>query len=144
MSSFRIFIAAILAAALAACAGQGARTTAAGGGASASAAERAKARWTAIVEGRFEDAYGFLTPGVRSATDREAYAKEQAVKPVHYKSVTATAESCEADSCIVTSDLEYEVKIPLAGVGSQTIAASVEERWIRIDGTWYYLPDDLR
>lgn len=140
MSATRISAAAALSLLLAACASPGPRATTAG----ASAAERAKARWTAIVEGRFEDAYGFLTPGVRSATDRETYAKEQAVKPVHYKSVTATAESCEADSCIVTSDLEYEVKIPLAGVGSQTIAASVEERWIRIDGTWYYLPDDLR
>jgi hypothetical protein len=143
MSRFRIYPAVLLCLLLAACASPGTRGTSSALQ-SATAAERAKARWTAIVEGRLDAAYEFLTPGARSTQSREEYVEQQAVKPVHYKSVTATAESCEADSCIVTADLEYEVRIPLAGVGAQTIAASVDERWIRLDGTWYFLPDDLR
>jgi hypothetical protein len=140
MLRFRFLAAATLCGLLAACATPGPRAPAAG----ATAAERAKARWTAIVEGRLDLAYDYLTPGTRSTQTRDVYVKQQAAKPVRYKTVTDAVESCEADSCIVGVDLQYEVKIPLAGVGQQTIEATIEERWVRLDGTWYYLPDDLR
>ncbi len=119
-----------------------------GGSAPAAAAqtamERSAARWTALIEGRAGEAWDMYTPGVRSTKTREAYVKEAGEKPVRYRSATPVTEDCDADACTVTVEVQYDVRVPLMGVGEQRSTAYVEERWIRLDGGWFFLPDDFR
>jgi hypothetical protein len=84
------------------------------------------------------------TPGVRSTKSREVYVQEAAVKPVKYRRVAPISEECDADACTVTVEVEYDVRIPLTGAGTHRSTAYLEERWIRLDGGWFYLPDDFR
>ena len=141
MTPIRPLLAAAAALLLAACA--------AGGPAKAPAAQetaldRAVARWNALIAGRAGEAWEMLTPGVRSTVSREAYAQEWAIKPVRYVSVGPVDEICDADACTVTVEVEYDVRIPLAGAGTTRVGAVLEERWVRLDGVWHYLPDDYR
>lgn len=142
MSKFRILTAAAAALVLAGCASSGAPKSAAAQ--SRTALERAVERWQAIIDGKPEVAWEMLTPGVRSARPLDVYVKDRREKPVVYRLVEPVDEICDADACTVTVELQYDVRIPLAGVGEQRVGAVVEERWIRLDGAWYHLPDDFR
>lgn len=143
MIPIRTLFAAFAAVVLAACAAGGPAKKPAPAVAQ-TALERAVDRWQAIIDGRAGDAWEMLTPGVRSTKTKELYTQEWAVKPVHYRTVAPVDEICDADACTVTVELEYDVKVPLAGVGEQRLGAVLDERWIRLDGVWYHLPDDYR
>jgi hypothetical protein len=140
MRPIRVLFPAMAAILLAACASGGARTD----GASQTAMERAAVRWTALIEGRPGDAWDLYTPGVRSTKTREAYVKEAGEKPVMYRKAAPISEECDADACTVTVEVEYDIRVPLAGAGVQRATAYLEERWIRLDGGWFYLPEDFR
>lgn len=140
MTKIRTVFAACAALLLAACA--------TGGGPSKPSAqtalERATERWQAIIEGRPEVSWEMLTPGVRTALERETYVRDWKQKPVLYTTVAPVDEICDEDACTVTIEVEYDVRIPLAGVGTQHVAAVLEERWVRLDGAWYHLPEEFR
>ena len=125
---------------LAACA-TGGKSPAAG---AQTAGERAVARWQAIIDRKAELAYDYLTPGVRSSKTREGYASEQTQKPLTYLSVALDDEDCAADACTVRVELQYELAIPIEGITRKRFPAFVEERWVRIDGSWFLLPDAYR
>ena len=139
MRLFRIMFVATLAVILGACASAPKRPAM-----PVAVGERAVARWQALIDGKPDLAYDYLTAGVRSTKTREVYVQEASQKPVQYRSVKPVADDCEADSCTVTVELEYEVRLPVSGVGNQRLGAFLEERWIRLDGAWYYLPDEFR
>jgi ABC-type glycerol-3-phosphate transport system substrate-binding protein len=142
MTMIRIAFAALAALLLAACASGGpSRQDAA---TTQTALDRAVARWQALIEGRPEVSWELHTPGARSARDKETYVRDWTQKPVQYRTVAPVDEICDADACTVTVELEYDVRIPLAGVGTQRVSAVLEERWVRLDGVWYYFPDDFR
>jgi hypothetical protein len=142
MNMTRFLPAAALAVLLTACASAGPAKPQAS--AAQTALERSVARWQAIIEGRPDAAWEMLTPGARSAKPREIYAQEWKQKPVHYTAVAPVDEICDQDACTVTVELAYDVRIPLAGVGTQQAEAVLDERWVRIDGVWYYLPAEFR
>jgi len=87
---------------------------------------------------------GSSKPSAQTALERETYIRDWKQKPVIYTTVAPVDEICDEDACTVTIEVEYDVRIPLAGVGVQHVAAVLEERWLRLDGAWYYLPDDFR
>jgi hypothetical protein len=137
----RIGLIAILTLLASACASSGSKSAAQP---EQTASERALARWQAIIDGKSDLAYEFLTPGVRSTKTREAYATEQARKPVRYLSVKPYDEVCEGDACTVSVEVVYELAIPLPGAGKHRMPAVLEERWIRLEGGWFHLPDTFR
>lgn len=141
MRSIRFLPAAALAVLLAACASGGPAKAPA---APQAALDRAVARWQALIDGRPGEAWEMLTPGVRSTKAKEVYEQEWRQKPVLYLSVAPVDEICDADACTVTVEVEYDVRIPLAGAGTTRVGAVLEERWVRLDGGWYHLPDDFR
>lgn len=141
MTMIRTLLAACAALLLAACATGGGTRPAAQ---AQTALERATERWQAIIGGRPEVSWSMLTPGVRSSRDQETYVRDWKQKPVLYQTVAPVDEICDGDACTVSLELEYDVRIPLAGVGTQRVSAVIEERWIRLDGAWYYLPDEFR
>lgn len=140
MRPIQALLPALVALLLAACGAAGPRPDSA----PQTALERATARWAALIEGRAGDAWEMYTPGVRSARPRDVYVQEAAVKPVKYLRAAPMSEECDADACTVTIEVEYNLRLPLAGAGVHQSTAYLEERWIRLDGGWFYLPDDFR
>jgi hypothetical protein len=140
MRPIQALLPALAAVLLAACGAAGPRPDSA----AQTALERATARWEALIAGRAGEAWDMYTPGVRSTKSREVYVQEAAVKPVKYRRVAPISEECDADACTVTVEVEYDMRIPLTGAGTHRSTAYLEERWIRLDGGWFYLPDDFR
>jgi hypothetical protein len=105
--------------------------------------ERAVQRWQYLIDGKPDLAWDLLTPGVRSARSREKYAEEMSERAVRWTKVSYRDKECDtADSCTVRVDVEYRVVLPVVRVGEVTMPSMLTERWLRLDGQWYHLPDE--
>jgi hypothetical protein len=64
-------------------------------------AERAEARWRALIDGNLEKAYGYLTPGYRKVTSYDRYRRGVrgvgVWRDVKVESVTCETELCQVD-----------------------------------------------
>lgn len=149
MRSIRQFTplaAAFLAAALAACGSAPTRTAtpATQAANSASVEQRAVTRWQLIIDGHAEKAYDYMTPGARSTKSRDEWAKEIVDRPVKWTKVAYLDKACESDdACEIRLQLEYVAPLQGAPDGKVSAPGFLTERWIRIDGIWYFLPESL-
>jgi hypothetical protein len=81
----------------------------------ASPEERAVAKWRLLINREFAEAWEFQTPGARCDTE---------------------------DSCLVSLEVPFQVGLG-RGVGTVTAPSFIAERWLRLDGAWYYAPAEL-
>ncbi|MDX1461184.1 MAG: hypothetical protein R3348_09025 [Xanthomonadales bacterium] len=135
----RLVLIGLIAGTLAACAGMGA---------SGSLEERAQARWDALLGGDWERAYEFLSPGARMAMSEEAFRELMANRTIQWTGVeVAEVGPCDAEvgSCDVTANISYRVSRGVPGLRKPIeLTKGVTESWIKVDGTWYFVPDRLR
>ena len=112
------------------------------GGKSAAVEDRAVQRWEDLIAKRAADAYEYLTPGYRKTHPKDVYALAMANRPVKWKTVNYMRKECEDDNtCTVFIYLVYELRIS-AGIPGPVEGVSIEkEKWLRIKGVWYHLPD---
>lgn len=101
---------------------------------------RATERWNLLIAHQAEKAYDYLTPGFRQTITREKYASDKNDVALRWKSAKVSGHSCDADACTVTVMIEAQVRMPGIGQAQATTMPS-EERWVRVDRNWYYLPD---
>ena len=93
-------------------------------------AERAQAKWTAIVAGDYQAAYQYMSPSSRTVISEQAY--RNSMKPGFHKGAKVVGVKCEsADICEVRLEIEYEY------AGSR-VKAGLPEKWIKQDGNWWY------
>lgn len=107
--------------------------------AKATVEQRAVQRWNDLIAHHAAKAYDFLSPGYRKTITREVYAAQMNTRPIQWKSVKYTGSKCTDDRCVVTLEVGYSMLIggtshPLASQSPQ------QENWIRVSGTWYFLP----
>lgn len=104
-----------------------------------SVGERAVARWQHIVAGRYADAYNLLSPGYRQTISQVDYELAIRNRPLRWTDASYMDQSCTSeDLCTVKIMLNFEVQMPSVGVvKSQDV---LEEKWIRSEGQWYFLP----
>lgn len=146
----KIFLILLLAGTLAACATPGApggRADAKAGPGGipldASPEERAVAKWTLLINRQFAEAWEFQTPGARSVIGRDDYVATMSGRPVIWLGVRFIEKRCETeDSCLVSLEIPFQVGLG-RGVGMVTAPSFVAERWLRLDGAWYYAPAEL-
>lgn len=105
--------------------------------------ERAQQRWDALLAGDFIKAYGFLSPGMRSESTAEAYAAQMSVRPVKWQAAEVAGAECEADDagglCRVTVRVTFTAPANTPGVKQLGSTTSLIERWIQVDGQWYFV-----
>lgn len=93
-------------------------------------AERAEARWKALIKGDLEDAYSYLSPGSRATTSFALYKAK--VKPGMWRDAKAEKVTCDGDLCQVTMLVTYDAK------RMKGIETPVMESWVIENGTpWY-------
>jgi len=104
---------------------------------------RAVERWELLIAHKAEKAWDYLTPGYRTTKPRQAYADEMNSRGMRWTKVTFASQECDVDTCKVSLMVGYTVDLGgLAGrVGS---ASPVVETWVKIKGSWYYLPEQLQ
>lgn len=121
----------------------GAATTA-----SASEAEllvRANERWKLLIDGKFADAYAYLSPGYREVVDQEEYVQTMAKRQVFWNQAEARDQECRDGLCRVRVDVLYTVNMPVMGVGEVSSSTTVIENWLLgEDGRWYFVPERNR
>jgi len=101
---------------------------------------RALERWNLLIAHQAEKAYDYLTPGFRQTITRDKYAEQKNDVALRWKAAHVGGHSCETDSCTVT--VMVDTQVPMPGIGrAQPATLPAEEHWIKVGGTWYYLPD---
>lgn len=103
--------------------------------------QRAVKRWENIINKKFDDAYEMLSPGYRQTHDKVQYAQIIGNRPVHWTKASYVDHDCpSADVCMIRVTVAFNVLMPGAGrVNSENI---VEEKWLRVDGEWFFFPDN--
>ena len=101
-------------------------------------AERAAARWQAIIANQWPNAYEYATPGYRAATSVEVFQGTTVNAAIRRETAEVVRVECsQADSCTATVRLTYQPIMP----GYPRMSTELNERWMLDDGTWYiHLP----
>ena len=100
--------------------------------------ERAQQRWDHVVAREFEQAYQFFSPGYRETTPLHEYMIDVLSRPVRWVEAEVIGASCLEDVCRLSVAVTYQ---PAAGPGhfrQLQPTRTIEERWIRVDGVWWY------
>ncbi len=113
----------------------------AGDGSVESLKSRAEQRWTYLIEKKADKAYEYLTPGYRKSKSVEQYAAEKSSVGLRWKRATVGKTDCEEDACTVFISLDYEVNLPNSGGKPIDTFAPLQEKWVKLSGKWYFLPD---
>jgi hypothetical protein len=103
-------------------------------------AERAQARWDAVLAKDYATAYTYYSPGFRSkvsVTDLEIKLRLQRVRWVTAKYKDHT---CSEDTCTVHVNITYQVNTPVPGVNTWSGFDLIEEQWVKTGGEWWYIP----
>ncbi|MBS3747422.1 MAG: lipoprotein [Wenzhouxiangellaceae bacterium] len=106
-------------------------------------AERAQARWDALVAQDFETAREYYTPGYRQQTSAADFADEMQRRPVKWTDVEVRSAECseEEPSCRLRSVVSYQVPASIPGAGTLESKSAVTEIWLQINGEWWYSAD---
>lgn len=98
-------------------------------------AQRAQARWDALVEGDFERAYEYETPGYRQVYSLQTF-KNRFGHNVRWQNAKVRAVTPDGDVAEVRVLLSYK-SLNLEG---RLIEGErpVWERWLLVDGEWWY------
>ena len=138
---FRSVLLIVTALFLVACAGTGGSS---GGAPSANSdvAKRATDRWEALLAPDYDAAYDFYSPGYRSSTSRGDFELSQRLRKIHFTDAEFQGQECDENVCTLTFRTFYRIPSPLPGVETFDGNTVSEEKWIRTDGQWWFLPDD--
>jgi hypothetical protein len=102
--------------------------------------QRAAARWDALLGDDIEVAYSYLSPGYRSSVSYKQYYRSLLLTQVQWKGAEYTGSVCEETSCNVKILMDFTIYGAVPGVKSFESKQEVEESWVLVDGSWYFVP----
>jgi len=94
-------------------------------------AERAEARWQALIKGDVEGSYQFLSTGSKAATSLAQYKAK--IKPGLWRSAKVSKVDCEAELCKVQMLITYDYR------NIKGLETPVPETWIIENGSAWYV-----
>ena len=96
-------------------------------------AERAAARWQAMIKGDYEKAYGYMSATSRQATSLDRFRSR--TRSVVYRDAKVRNVVCDADACKADVFVSFD-HVRLKGAGN-----AMEETWVIEQGqAWYVDP----
>ena len=103
--------------------------------------ERAIARWDTLLSGDLDGAYQFLSPAFRSSVSSLQYQRKLQLQKVSWTAAHYIESECSESTCKVRISLDYSLIGVLPGVRRYDGTQTVEENWVRRDGTWWMIPE---
>ena len=94
-------------------------------------ADRAQARWQALIKGDVDAAYNFLSPGSKTVTPLAVYKTK--IKPGLWKTARVGSVACDAEVCKAAVTITYD-----AG-RLKDIQTELSEDWIIEGGNAWYV-----
>ena len=98
-------------------------------------AQRAEARWAALIKGDFDGAYAYLPPSFRAVVSAPDYRKRFGAAG-QWKSVQIHGVQCEPERCTVKLRLTSLVMVPPRI--NREVIGYLDEIWVRDEGQWWY------
>lgn len=92
--------------------------------------ERSSARWKALIDKRFDEAFAFLSDASKIGTNAGEYSA--AMQRMGYTKAIVESAVCEEGVCTVKSTITLPIFV--RGVGARVQTLPVEERWIVNNG----------
>jgi len=103
--------------------------------------QRAQARWDALLAKDYAKAYSYATPGYRSSASVTDFEMAMRLRRVQYVSAEYKEHHCEETVCNVQIEVGYKVVRPVSGLPEWSSTSQIEERWIKTDGNWWFVPE---
>ena len=128
--SRRVLGVAALASALAGCAGLKPKTP------EEVVAQRAEARWAALIKGDFDGAYAYLPPSFRAVVSAPDYRKRFGAAG-QWSNAIVHKVSCEAESCKATVRITTQIRLPRFAMTLPETTTYLDEIWVREEGQWW-------
>lgn len=104
--------------------------------------ERAQQRWDALLKSDFDTAYSLYSPGYRSANSRVDFEISHRTRKVGIYKAEVNSADCSSEACTVSTLVSYRVGAPVPGVSKWDSTATMQERWVKTDGKWWFVPED--
>ncbi len=102
-------------------------------------AQRVLERWQARMAGDSRKLYAFMPPGYRGTHDYAAFTRAQAAGALEYTGAEVEKVTCDsADSCAVRVRVTTLYRGAVAAAQGMESPSLAHERWIRVDGRWWY------
>ena len=98
-------------------------------------AQRAEARWAALLDGDFHQAWTFTQPGFRALVKQKDYRKRFGAAGA-WKGAQIHKVECQPERCTVNLRLTSVVLAP--PFTGQEMVGYINETWVREDGQWWY------
>ncbi len=100
--------------------------------------ERVVARWQSMIERDFESVWEYHSPGFRQQTPRADFVREMQRRPFRWIEVEFLGLDCQAEVCEVELRVVYQAVGAPAGMGRMRVPRLVRERWVHLEGSWWY------
>jgi len=95
-------------------------------------AERAKARWQALIKRNYQEAYGFFSPASKDTTSLAVF--QAKVAGIDYRSASIDKVECVAEVCTVKLTLTYDYPQAKA----KGVVTPLDESWVIDKGqAWF-------
>lgn len=96
-------------------------------------AQRAQARWDALIAGQWETAYSLASPAYRSLVDVDGFRRQKGGETWVMGTAVRKVE-CAIDTCEVMVRLKFKPPMPQFGTEMET---DYTERWVLDEGDWW-------
>lgn len=101
-------------------------------------AERAQARWDALIAQDPETAYQYQTPGYREKTSNMDHAIQYSRRQITWTSADVLEVECADRRCDLEISIAYRADGAPGVLSGMAGRRPVEEIWLQIDGEWWY------
>jgi len=98
--------------------------------------QRVQARWNAVVNGNFREAYAFETPDYRKAHSEQSYRDEFGRQVRWHVATLRELRYDRADEVEAVITLDYSFALPGGDQMART-TSDVTEHWVYSDGHWW-------
>lgn len=104
--------------------------------------QRAQQRWDLIMGDDLDAAYAYFAPGYRSGMPLKSWQRKMLTRRVVVNDAEVSGSECDGETCEVSVAAKYTAHGALPGVSKYDNRTAITEDWVRVDGQWFYLPDD--
>lgn len=104
-------------------------------------AERAQARWDALIAQDPETAYQYRTPGYREKTKKIDHAIQYSRRRITWTSAEVREVECDGRRCKLEVLIGYRADGAPGVLSGMEGRRPVEEIWLQIDDEWWYSED---
>ncbi len=101
---------------------------------------RSGARWEAIMDRDLGQAYGFLSPGMRTLVSKKKYGQSVFASTIQRTHVEVLSVTCEESVCDAKIAIHFVYTGGVSAFAGQQGTSVVKEKWVNSNAEWWFMP----